>query len=75
MQISEVLLIDEAVDPLASAAIFVSLNVHVLPPDSLLVLLCQPLLQCISNVFSLSLYVQVLAAVCVSGVCDVFLCR
>ena len=37
------------------------------------VLLCQPLLQCISNVFSFSLYVQVLAAVCVR-VCVTFSC-
>ena len=52
MQVSEFLLIDEAVDPLASAAIFVSLNVHVLSPDSLPT--CVAVSATVNDVFSFS---------------------
>ena len=76
VQISEFLLLDEAVDLLASATIFVSLNMHILPPDSLLT--CAAVsatvtmhLKCVQFQFVCA---SVSCCLCKS-VCDFFLCR
>ena len=76
VQISKVLLIDEVVDPLASAAIFVSLNMHVLPPDSL------PTCVAVSATVTMHFKCVQFQFVCASvscclckSVCDFFLCR